>query len=98
MGVDEQFMIEVGLNEMPPAEKEAFMAHAQEELEIRVGRGIGAYLTDAQMSEFEAIEDVDEAAKWLNANVPNYIEVVDQIHQNFKQEILQERAKILGQA
>ena len=41
MRVDEQFMEEVGLGAMPEAEKQEFMKHAQEELEVRVGQGIG---------------------------------------------------------
>ena len=38
--VDEDFMTEVGLTEMPAAEKQAFMDHAEEELEVRVGQKI----------------------------------------------------------
>ncbi len=96
MRVDDQFMTEVGLGEMPLAEKEAFMQHAEEELEIRVGQGVGAYLTDALMDEFDQLTDLDQAAAWLEQHVPNYREITEQIYQNFKQEILAERQGILG--
>lgn len=97
MRVDDQFMTEVGLGEMPQAEKEAFMKHAEEELEIRVGQGVGAQLTDALMDEFDQLTDLDQAATWLEQHVPNYREITEQIYQNFKQEILAERQAILGQ-
>ncbi len=53
--VDEEFMAEVGLAEMPAAEKQEFMNYAEEELEVRVGQQIGARMTDAQLDEFERI-------------------------------------------
>ncbi len=94
--VDEQFMQEVGLAQMPMAQKRAFMEHAQEELEVRVGQSVGAYLTDEQLLQFEQIAEPVEAAKWLERFVPNFREIVNGIFQNFKQELLRERQKILG--
>ena len=44
MQIDEQFMTEVGLGQMPAAEKRAFMDHATEELEVRAGQNIGSQL------------------------------------------------------
>ena len=95
MRVDEQFMQEVGLGEMPEAEKRAFMEHAQEELEVRVGHHVGAELTDAQVAEFETINDLNEATNWLERNVPGYRAIVEQVYQSFKNELLSERQKIL---
>ncbi len=96
MRIDEQFMDEVGLGVMPLDEKQAFMQHAEEELEVRVGQAVGAEMTDEQMAEFEAITDVAEAAAWLDANQPNYREIVERVYGNFKQEIISERNSILG--
>lgn len=96
MRIDEQFMEEVGLGEMPPEEKQAFMQHAEEELEVRVGQGVGVDLTDEQMMQFEQIEDLDEAAAWLEQNAPNFRETVARIYQAFKQEILAEQQNILA--
>ena len=95
MRVDEEFMREVGLGEMPEAEKQAFMQHAQEELEVRVGHHVGAGLTDQQMAEFEAIEDIDEATAWLERNVPGYRAIIEQVYEEFKKELLSERETIL---
>lgn len=96
MRVDDQFMAEVGLGEMPPEEKQAFMQHAEEELEVRVGQAVGTYLTDALMDEFDQITDLDQAGVWLEQHVPNYRDLAAQVYQNFKQEILAERQNILG--
>ncbi len=96
MHIDEKFMEEVGLDVMPAEEKKAFMQHAEEELEVRIGQGVGAELTDEQMAEFEAIDDVDAARAWLDENAPNFREIVKRVYQAFKQEILGERKSILG--
>ena len=93
--IDERFMTEVGLSEMPAAEKQAFMEQATEELEVRVGRQISAGLTPEKMQEFEQIEDSAEISRWLNQNAPNFREEVMQVLAKFKQEILAQRQQIL---
>lgn len=89
-------MREVGLDQMPAAEKQAFMEHANEELEVRVGQSVGAYLTDEQIDEFEQIAEPVRAAEWLDRYVPNFREVVSSVFQNFKRELKAEQQKILG--
>lgn len=96
MHIDDKFMEEVGLSVMPPAEKKAFMEHAEEELQVRVGQGVGAELTDEQMQQFDSIDDISELRRWLDVNLPSYREIIQHVYQNFKQEILSERANILG--
>lgn len=98
MRVDEQFMEEVGLGAMPADEKKAFMQHAEEELQVRVGQGIGAGLPDEKMREFDEVTDLNAARNWLEQNVPDYREIVRRVYENFKQEILAERNSILGVA
>ncbi len=93
--VDDAFMKEVGLGDMPEPEKRAFMEHAQEELEVRVGKSIGAQLTDAQMGEFEGIEDLALAAQWLERNVPAFRQIVENVFFSFKNELIEEKQKIL---
>ncbi len=95
--VDEDFMTEVGLTEMPAAEKQAFMDHAEEELEVRVGQKISAGLSDEQIDEFSRIHDDDGATlSWLERNVPDFREIVMQVFQAFKQELSAERQSIIG--
>ncbi len=96
MRVNEKFMQEVGLDAMPEAERKAFMDHAEEELEVRVGQGIGEFLTEEQLTEFEGIDDLDAAAAWLEKQVPNFREVVAKICDSFKAEIKAQVPEILG--
>lgn len=95
--VDEDFMTEVGLAEMPTAEKQAFMDHAEEELEVRVGQKISSRLSDEQIDEFSRIQnDNSKTLSWLERNVPDFREIVMQVFQAFKQELTAERQSILG--
>lgn len=96
MRIDEQFMEEVGLGAMPPDEKQAFMQHAEEELEVRVGQAVGADLTDAQVEEFDQITDLAAAAEWLSQNAPNFRQIAEEVFKKFKQELISERNNILG--
>lgn len=94
--VDEDFMTEVGLAEMPAAEAIAFMEHAEEELEVRVGQEISAGLSDMQLNEFAGISDKQVARAWLEENVPDFREIVAKVFENFKQEIMAQRQQILS--
>ncbi len=57
--IDENFLSEVGLADMPADEKAAFLAHAQEELEVRVGQKMSDGLTVDQLMEFDGIMNND---------------------------------------
>lgn len=94
--IDERFMMEVGLGEMPAAEKQAFMEQATEELEVRVGQQISAGLTPEQLQEFEQIQDSAEVASWLDKNAPDFREVVGKVFMAFKQELIQNQQQILA--
>lgn len=96
MWIDDQFMNDVGLADMPEDEKRAFMAHAEEELEVRVGQSIGAELSDAQMDEFEQLTDDRAATAWLEQNAPNFRETVARVFQAFKRELQGERQQIIS--
>ena len=94
--VDDAFMAEVGLSNMPEDDKRAFMDHAREELEVRVGRTVSEALTDEQLNEFSGLSDAFDVANWLEQNIPDYREIVKRIFDEFKQEIMSERQAIVG--
>ncbi len=95
MRIDDTFMKEIGLEEMPEPEKQAFIDHAEEELEVRVGHAISKEMSQDQLHDFENIDNNEEAVTWLKTNVPNFHEIVTDIFQGFKQELISERASIL---
>lgn len=60
MKFDDNFLSEVGLSNLPEDQKQAFLDHAQEELEIRVGTKMSEGLSEAQIEEFEGIMENDQ--------------------------------------
>ena len=60
MQFDDNFLAEVGLSNLPADQKSAFLAHAQEELEVRVGTKMSEGLSQEQISEFEGIMNNDQ--------------------------------------
>ena len=55
MKFDDDFLNEVGLSELPADQKQVFLEHTKEELEVRVGNKMGQNLSDAQIAEFEGV-------------------------------------------
>lgn len=74
--LDDQFLQDLGLEQLPEDQKQAFLAHILETLEERVGIRLSDGLSDAQLAEFESIIDKQPGAveAWLAANAPNYRE------------------------
>ena len=95
MQFDEQFLQEMGLSAMPEDQKQAFLDYVQEELEVRIGERISKGLTEAQLNQFDMITDQDEAAKWLEANRPDYREIVTRTIEELKDEIRANRSKLI---
>lgn len=135
--LDDQFLKDLGLDQLPEDQKQAFKEHIYNELELRVGVRLSDGLTEEQLTEFESFVDrddekvrawvsahapdyvndqsykqlkqnapegVDEATvlaeyaslKWLGMNRPNYREVVAQVLDELKREIMNNRDTILG--
>jgi Protein of unknown function (DUF5663) len=103
--LDDEFLQELGLGDLPPEEKNKMLAHIYETLELRVGMRLAEQMTDEQLNEFEGyIDRKDEAGalKWLEGNFPNYKNVVAEELEKLKAEISSNAAAIvemtLGQA
>ena len=82
--LDDKFLQDVGLGDLPEDQKKLFLDHFREQLELRVGTRLSEGLSDAQLEEFESFIDrkADRVNAWLAANVPNYEE--DTIYQQLK--------------
>lgn len=133
---DEDFLKEVGLNSLPLTQKQAFLNHVQNELEMRVGERMTEGITVDQLREFEGIMEGDEeiltralekigksyqedemmqrllkqqdltepngevlskylSVKWVQENRPDYKEIVKEVTEELKGEIVASREKIL---
>ncbi len=72
--LDDKFLADIGLNDLPDDQKQAFLQHIYEELELRVGTKLSDGLSDQQLEEFEKIIDRDQPTidTWLTAHVQDY--------------------------
>lgn len=72
--LDDQFLQDLGLDQMPDEQRQAFLQHIYDELELRVGTRLSDGMSDEQLSEFEAIIDrkEDVIVNWLGQNAPEY--------------------------
>lgn len=72
--LDDNFLTDVGLGALPDDQKQAFLQHIYEELELRVGTKLSEGLSEQQMGEFEAFVDQaeDKVRAWFAANLSDY--------------------------
>lgn len=97
--LDDNLLRELGLGDLPPAEKNKMLAHIYETLELRVGMKLAEQMSDAQLDEFEKyIDSNDEAGalKWLETNFPNYKDVVAQELDKLKAEVKAQAPQIMA--
>lgn len=88
--LDNNFLKDLGLDELPAEEKNKMLAHIYETLEMRVGMKLAEQMSDEQLDEFESYvneDDQDGALKWLETNFPNYKQVVADELETLKKEI-----------
>ncbi len=72
--LDDQFLADIGLTDLPDEQKKPFLQHVYDQLELRVGKRLSDGMSDAQLEEFEAIIDrkEDVVDNWVQANAPGY--------------------------
>jgi len=74
--LDDKFLQDLGLDQLPEEQKKPFLEHIYSELELKVGTRLSDGLSDTQLGEFEKIIDRDEEAinTWLSLHAPNYMQ------------------------
>lgn len=72
--LDDKFLEDIGLNQLPEEQKKPFLQHIYDELELRVGTKLSDGMSDEQLTEFESIIDHknDVVEAWLSKYMPNY--------------------------
>ncbi len=96
--LDDNLLRELGLGELPAAEKNTMLRHIYETLEMRVGMKLAEQMSNEQLDEFESFIDKNDEAgalKWLETNFPNYKDVVAAELENLKNEIKASASQIL---
>jgi hypothetical protein len=97
--IDNSLLVEIGLDGLPAAEKNSFLKHVYETLEMRVGIRLADQMSNEQLDEFERyFEAKDDAGafKWLETNFPNYKDIVQQEFDKLKAEVAQTAPQILA--
>lgn len=72
--LDDNFLQELGLGQLPEEQRKAFLEHVYSQLELRVGTRLSEGLSEEQMAEFESFidRDVEKVQAWIAANAPDY--------------------------
>jgi hypothetical protein len=99
--IDNSLLEEVGLSSLPDPDKNSFLKHIYETLEMRVGIRLADQMSNEQLDEFERyFEAKDDAGafKWLETNFPNYKDIVQEEFDKLKAEISQTAPQILSAA
>lgn len=108
--IDDSLLNDLGLADLPPQERKVLLDQIIETLELRVGMKLAKKLSDEQLDEFESLlptpaDSVDvqkqkeaSALSWLEANFPNYKDVVTSELETLKAEIKNDAHKILEAA
>jgi hypothetical protein len=102
--LDNNLLEELGLGSLPEDQKKGMLQHIYETLELRVGTQLANQMTDKQLQEFEQFIDAGgeesqaQALHWLETNLPNYKQVVNDVFEALKVEIKQMAPQIVAAA
>lgn len=100
--LDNNLLNELGLGGLPEDQKRSMLQHIYDTLELRVGTNLANQMTDRQLEEFEKFIDDGgdanqaQALQWLEANLPNYKQVVNDVFEALKAEIRQMAPQIMA--
>ncbi|MFZ1250792.1 MAG: DUF5663 domain-containing protein [Candidatus Microsaccharimonas sp.] len=72
--LDDQFLSDIGLADLPEEQRKPFLQHVYDQLEYRVGVRLSEGMSDAQLEEFESIIDKKQEAidAWIAQYAPAY--------------------------
>ncbi len=97
--LDNAFLQDLGLGELPPQEKNMMLKHIYDTLELRVGKKLAERMTELQVTEFEQLmpsqtdtkevqaQKQNSSLQWLETNFPDYKQVVASELEKLKQEV-----------
>lgn len=72
--LDDQFLADVGLGDLPDDQKKPFLQYTYDQLEYKVGIRLSEGMSDVQLEEFESIIDRKQEVvqSWLAQHAPDY--------------------------
>lgn len=90
-----EFLAAIGIENAP--NRDEIVANLENLAQQKLTIKISEKLTAEQLEEFNNIIDEQQAAEWLNANLPNLPDLVTESLSEMKDEILSTEAAVLGQ-
>lgn len=100
MQVDDQFLQAMGLDGLEGEEKAKALDDVLYTLNMRVGKRVAEILNEEQAAQFEKLSDSvsnEEISKWLEDNVPNHAQIVEEEAQKMKNEVQATVNQVMGQ-
>ncbi len=91
-----EFLTAIGINNAPEDVKAKLIAGIENLAEKKLITRLSDIVTDEQAEQFGSITDEQEAANWLNANIPNFQEIVTEVLAEIKDDIMQHKAAVVG--
>jgi len=91
-----EFLTAIGINNAPEDVKAKLIAGIENLAQERLIAKISDKLTEEQATEFGNITDEQEAANWLNQNIPDFANLVTEVFEEIKNEILEHKMNVVG--
>ncbi len=99
--LDNNLLDQLGVGQLPEAEKQLLLRQIYEKLEMNVGMRLADQMSNEQLDAFEKFVDANDdkgAFQWLETNFPNYKLVVNEEFEKLKAEIISVAPQILASA
>lgn len=99
ISLDNNLLNELGLGTLGEQDKASLLKQMRDSLELNVGTKLAERLSEEQLNEFGALadqNDADGALRWLQANCPDYQQVVAAEFERLKAEIARNVPAILA--
>lgn len=92
-----EFLTAIGINNASEDVKDKLIAGIENLAKERLITKVSDKLTDEQAEEFGNITDEQQAADWLNVNIPEFPALVTEVFEEIKTEILTHKANVVGE-
>lgn len=91
-----EFLTAIGINGASEEVKAKLITGIENLAQERLITKISDKLTDEQAEEFGNITDEQQAADWLNINMPEFPSLVTEVLEEIKTDILTHKANVVG--
>ena len=92
-----EFLTAIGINDASEDVKAKLIAGIENLAQERLITKVSDKLTEQQAEEFGKLTDEQQAADWLNKNMPEFPSMVTEVFEEIKNEILANKAQIIGE-